>query len=55
MLRFASRITLTKREAFEACEACAEAERALVRTGRSREAIRLAALFELIEERLVAG
>ncbi len=48
-------VVLTKREAFEACEACAEAERALLRTGRAEEAGRLAALFELIEGRLVSS
>jgi hypothetical protein len=51
---FSTAIVLTKREAFEACEACAEAERALLRTGRAAEAGRLAALFELIEARLVS-
>jgi hypothetical protein len=51
---FSTAIVLTKREAFEACEACAEAERALLRTGRAVEAGRLAALFELIEARLVS-
>jgi len=52
---FAMAVVLTKREAFEACEACAEAERALLRTGRAEEAGRLAALFELIEGRLVSS
>jgi hypothetical protein len=52
---FSTAVVLTKREAFEACEACADAERALLRTGRAAEAGRLAALFELIESRLVAG
>jgi hypothetical protein len=51
---FATAIVLTKREAFEACEACAAAERALLRTGRAAEAGRLAALFELLEARLVS-
>ncbi len=51
---FSTSVVLTKREAFEACEACAEAERALLRTGRAAEAGRLAALFELIEARLVS-
>jgi hypothetical protein len=51
---FATAVVLTKREAFEACEVCAEAERALLRTGRAVEAGRIAALFELIEARLVA-
>jgi hypothetical protein len=52
---FAQAVVLTKREAFEACEVCADAERALLRTGRAAEAGRLAALFELIEARLVSG
>ncbi len=53
-VNFSSAVVLTKREAFEACEACAEAERALLRIGRAAEAGRLAALFELIEARLVS-
>jgi len=53
-VNFSSTVLLTKREAFEACEACAEAERALVRAGRSTEALRVAALFELLEGRLVS-
>ncbi len=51
---FSRAVVLTKREAFEACEACADAERALLRTGRAAEAGRLAALFELIEARLIS-
>jgi hypothetical protein len=51
---FSTAVVLTKRDAFDACEACAEAERALLRTGRAAEAGRLAALFELIEARLVS-
>jgi hypothetical protein len=51
---FSPAVVLTKREAFEACEVCAEAERALLRTGRAVEAGRLATLFELIEARLVS-
>jgi hypothetical protein len=51
---FSKAVVLSKREAFEACEACADAERALLRTGRAAEAGRLAALFELIEARLVS-
>lgn len=53
-VRFTSEVFLTKREAFEACEVCAEAERALLRSGKQIEAHRLAALFELIEERLMS-
>ena len=52
-VRFALAVVLSKREAFEACDACAEAERALLRAGRVVEAARLAAVFELIEDRLV--
>ena len=52
-LRFASVLVFTKREAFELCEACADAERALLRNGRPIEAARMAAVFELIESRLV--
>lgn len=54
-MSFSTAVVLTKREAFEACEVCADAERALLRTGRAAEAGRLAALFELIESRLVSG
>jgi len=53
-VRFAPAVLLTKREAFEVCEACAEGERALLRSGRPAEAGRLAALFELIEEKLIS-
>lgn len=52
-VRFANSVVLTKREAFEACEVCAEVERALLRAGRAVEAARAAALFELFENRLV--
>jgi hypothetical protein len=52
-VRFASSIVLTKREAFEACQVCAEVERALLRTGRVVEAARAASLFEFFENRLV--
>lgn len=52
-MRFAAAVVLSKREAFETCEACAEAERALLRAGRAPEAARLATVFELIEDRLV--
>jgi hypothetical protein len=54
-VRFSTAVVLSKREAFEACQACAEAERALLRSGRAAEAGRLAALFELIEARLVSS
>ena len=52
-VRVSTAVVLNKREAFEACEACAEAERALLRVGRASEAARMAALFELIEGRLM--
>jgi hypothetical protein len=52
-VRFASAVVLTKRETFEACEVCAEAERSLLRAGRAVEAARVAALFELFENRLI--
>lgn len=52
-VRFALAIVLTKREAFEACEVCADAERTLLRAGRVAEAARVAALFELFESRMV--
>jgi len=54
-VRFTASVVLSKREAFEACEICAEAERALIRTGRGAEARRLADLFALIEARLLSG
>jgi hypothetical protein len=53
-VRFASVLVFSKREAFELCEACAEAERALLRSGRAAEAARMAALFELAEGRMVS-
>jgi hypothetical protein len=52
-VRFRLSVVLTKREAFEACEVCADVERALLRAGRVIEAARVAALFELFESRLV--
>jgi hypothetical protein len=52
-VRFASVVVLTKREAFDACEVCAHVERALLRAGRPVEAAHAAALFELVESRLV--
>jgi hypothetical protein len=53
-VRFASVLVFSKREAFELCEACADAERALLRSGRAAEAARMAALFELVEGRIVS-
>jgi hypothetical protein len=52
-VRFAPVVTLTKREAFEACETCADVEHLLLRLGRAVEAARVATLFELFESRLL--
>jgi hypothetical protein len=54
-VHFSPTVRLTKREAFEACQALADADRFLVRAGRLAEASRLGDLFELFEERLSAG
>jgi hypothetical protein len=53
--RFAHSLVLSKREAFDLCEACADAERALLRAGRPVEAARMAWTFELVEGRLVVS
>ena len=50
---FADAVVLTKREVFDALEACADAERALLRCGRPVPAAAMAALFELLEDRVV--
>jgi hypothetical protein len=50
---FADAVVLTKREVFDALEACADAERALLRCGRPVAAAGLASLFELLEDRVV--
>jgi hypothetical protein len=50
---FAAAVALTRREVFDALEACAEAERVLLRCGRPVEAAGVAALFELLEDRVV--
>lgn len=52
-MAFASAVVLTKREVFDALEACAGAERALLRSGRAAEAAGVASLFELLEDRLI--
>ncbi|HXX91810.1 MAG TPA: hypothetical protein VEI83_16455 [Acidimicrobiales bacterium] len=52
-VKFAPVIVLSKREAFELCEAVAEAERAMLRSGNAAGAARLATIFELVEGRLV--
>jgi hypothetical protein len=52
-VRFGARVTLSKEEAFGACQALADAGRVLVRSGGRHEADSLCSLFELLEERLV--
>ena len=54
-VQFGSSIRLTKREAFDACQVLADADRFLLRSGRIAEASALGDLFELIEERLTSG
>jgi hypothetical protein len=53
--RFARRVWLTKREVFTACQALADADRELARSGRVAESDALGELFELFEDRLSAG
>ncbi|HAM01886.1 MAG TPA: hypothetical protein DCQ30_06610 [Acidimicrobiaceae bacterium] len=50
---FADAVVLTKLEVFDALEACAQAERALLRCGRPSEAAAVAAFFELLEDRVL--
>ncbi len=52
---FSATIRLTKAEVFAACQALADADRILVSSGGLRESRAIADLFELMEERLVAG
>jgi hypothetical protein len=54
-IRFDPSVTLTKEEAFGACQALADAGRVLVRAGVTAEADSLGSLFDLLEERLVTG
>jgi hypothetical protein len=49
---FVPLIQLTKREAFDACQALADADRVLVATGSTAEAQALGDLFELLEQRM---
>jgi hypothetical protein len=49
---FASRLRLSKGEAFAACQALADADRVLVRDGHLDEAKALGDLFTLLESRL---
>ena len=45
-------VALTKGEAMDACQALADADRALTEVGRPSEARALGMLFELFEDRL---
>jgi len=49
---FSARVHLTKREAFDACQALADADRVLVAVDGIAEARALGDLFELLEDRL---
>ena len=51
-VRFGTTVVLTSRDASDALEACAKAERALLRAGDAAEAAAIATLFELLEDRL---
>lgn len=53
-LHFGVRVILSKEEAFQACQALADAGAVLVRAGRHESADSLGTLFELLEDRLVA-
>ena len=54
-VHFCPSVVLSKEEAFRACQALADAGRALVRTGGTDEADSLGSLFVLLEERLVTA
>ena len=49
---FRAVVFLSKREAFEACQALADADRVLVAAGTTAEAGALGDLFELLEDRM---
>src|ERR1700686_1255956 len=49
---FSAQVHLTKREAFDACQALADADRVLVAVDGMAEARALGDLFELLEDRL---
>jgi hypothetical protein len=53
-IRFAPSVSLTKAEAFGACQALADADRVLLKSGRISEATALGDLFELLEQRLAS-
>jgi hypothetical protein len=52
---FAPSVSLTKAEAFGACQALADADRGLLRSGLISEATALGNLFELLEQRLASA
>ncbi len=54
-VQFGPSVRLTAREALDACQALADADRFLVRAGRLAEASALGDLFELFEDRLTSG
>ena len=54
-VHFCPSVVLSKEEAVSACQALADAGRALVRTGGTDEADSLGSLFVLLEERLVTA
>lgn len=54
-VRFTPTIQLTKSEAFDACQALADADRFLLRAGQDDAARALGDLFELLEQRLTAS
>jgi hypothetical protein len=54
-IRFAPSVSLTKAEAFGACQALADADRVLLRSGLISEAAALGDLFELLEQRLASA
>lgn len=54
-VRFEEAILLTKGEAFEACQALADADRFLLRAGQPATARALGDLFELLEQRLTTA
>ena len=53
-VRFTPSVILTREEAFDACQALADADRCLIGLGHGVEATALGALFDLLEDRLTA-
>jgi hypothetical protein len=53
-IRFAPSVSLSKAEAFGACQALADADRVLLKSGLISEATALGDLFELLEQRLAS-